>query len=558
MTYIKNQILEVQITDMSETGEGIGKVDGYTLFVKDAIIGDTVKAGLTKVKKNYAFARVCEIVRPSTDRVNPLCEYSRQCGGCQIMAMSYDAQLKFKANKVKNDLVRIGGFDENFINAISEPIIGMDDPYRYRNKAQYPIGLSKDNKIIAGFYAGRTHSIIANTNCHIGVKENQVILETVIDYMNEQGIMPYDENTGKGIVRHVLIRKGFSTGEIMVCLVINADSLKKSEVLINALSSIEGVKSICININKKNTNVILGDKCVTLWGNDTITDYIGDVKFNIGPMSFFQVNPMQTKKLYSKAMEYVTLDLSENEGTLKGKNVWDLYCGIGTISLFLAKNADHVTGVEIVPQAIDDARENARINNINNAEFYVGAAEDLADELLSKGNVPDVIVVDPPRKGCDEKLISTILNVKPERIVYVSCDPATLSRDLKLLCETGDYTLVKLCPVDQFPYSTHVETVVLLTHQRKPDDYLKIHVDLDELDLTKSESKATYEEIRNYVKDKHNMKVSNLYIAQVKRDMGIIERINYNVGDGKSKVPQCPEDKYKAIVDALNHYMMIV
>lgn len=454
--YTKNQIIEVTITDMSETGEGIGKVDGYTLFVKDAIIGDTVKARLTKTKKNYSFARVEEIVVPSDKRVTPVCEYHRQCGGCQIQAMDYSAQLEFKALKVKNDLIRIGGFDEALIESISEPIIGMENPFRYRNKAQYPVGLNKDGDIISGFYAGRTHSIIANTNCHLGVKENKEILETVISFMKKNGIKPYDEETGKGVVRHVLIRKGFTTGEIMVCLVINADSLKNADALVDMLSKIDGIKSISININKKNTNVILGDKCVTLFGSDTITDYIGDVKFNISPLSFFQVNPVQTKKLYDKALEYA--DLSG------GETVWDLYCGIGTISLFLAKKAGHVYGIEIVPQAIIDAKENAAINNISNASFYTGAAEDLAPTLNER---PDVIVVDPPRKGCDEKLLSTILSEKPEKVVYVSCDPATLSRDLKILCGSDEYVLKKVCPVDQFPHTTHVETVVLITRKEK-------------------------------------------------------------------------------------------
>ena len=450
--YTKNQIIEVTITDMSETGEGIGKVDGYTLFVKDAIIGDTVKARLTKTKKNYSFARVEEIVVPSDKRVTPVCEYHRQCGGCQIQAMDYSAQLEFKALKVKNDLIRIGGFDEALVESISEPIIGMENPFRYRNKAQYPVGLNKDGDIIAGFYAGRTHSIIANTNCHLGVEENKEILETVISFMKKTGIKPYDEETGKGVVRHVLIRKGFTTGEIMVCIVINADSLKNADALVDMLSKIEGIKSISININKKNTNVILGDKCVTLFGSDTITDYIGDVKFNISPLSFFQVNPVQTKKLYDKALEYA--DLSG------GETVWDLYCGIGTISLFLAKKAGHVYGIEIVPQAIIDAKENAAINNISNASFYTGAAEDLAPTLNER---PDVIVVDPPRKGCDEKLLSTILSEKPEKVVYVSCDPATLSRDLKILCGSDEYVLKKVCPVDQFPHTTHVETIVKLS-----------------------------------------------------------------------------------------------
>lgn len=507
MAYVKNQILEVEITDMSENGEGIGKVDGYTLFVKDAIIGDVIRAGLTKVKKNYAFARVDEILKPSELRVTPVCEFAKQCGGCQIMAMSYEAQLKYKENKVKNDLVRIGGFDSNYIESITEPIISMENPLRYRNKAQYPIGKSKDGRVIAGFYAGRTHSIIANTNCYLGVSENKEILEKVISYMEEENIEPYDELIGKGIVRHVLIRKGFTTGEIMVCIVINADSLKSSDVLIESLTSVKGITSVSININKKNTNVILGDKCKTLWGSDTITDYIGDVKFKISPLSFFQVNPVQTKKLYEKALEYAGMPFgeavgitdsegegceSESKNALSGKNVWDLYCGIGTISLFLAKKAGHVTGVEIIPQAIEDAKENAKINGIDNTDFYVGAAEDLAEKILNgdvsleksdadkesnvenNRNVPDIIVVDPPRKGCDEKLLSTILSVRPERVVYVSCDPATLSRDLKILCENGRYNLVKVCPVDQFPNSVHVETVTLLSNSnRKTDAIIK-------------------------------------------------------------------------------------
>ena len=466
--YTKNQIIEVTITDMSETGEGIGKVDGYTLFVKDAIIGDTVKARLTKTKKNYSFARVEEIVVPSDKRVTPVCEYHRQCGGCQIQAMDYNAQLEFKALKVKNDLIRIGGFDEALIESISEPIIGMENPFRYRNKAQYPVGLNKDGDIIAGFYAGRTHSIIANTNCHLGVEENKEILETVISFMKKNGIKPYDEETGKGVVRHVLIRKGFTTGEIMVCVVINADSLKNADALVDMLSKIDGIKSISININKKNTNVILGDKCVTLFGSDTITDYIGDVKFNISPLSFFQVNPVQTKKLYDKALEYA--DLSG------GETVWDLYCGIGTISLFLAKKAGHVYGIEIVPQAIIDAKENAAINNISNASFYTGAAEDLAPTLNER---PDVIVVDPPRKGCDEKLLSTILSEKPEKVVYVSCDPATLSRDLKILCGSDEYVLKKVCPVDQFPHTTHVETICLLS-KKNAKNFVEIGVDAED------------------------------------------------------------------------------
>lgn len=482
----KNQILEVTITDIGDTGEGIGKVDGYTLFVKDALPGDCVNARLTKVKKNYSFARVEEIIKPSELRVEPKCQFHRQCGGCQIQAMSYEGQLNFKENKVKNDLIRIGGFDAEFIEGIMEPVVGMDEPFRYRNKAQYPFGVNKDGEIITGFYAGRTHSIISNTDCLLGCSENKDILEAVICYMKQCNVKPYDEATGKGVVRHVLIRKGFTTGEIMVCVVINADRIKQPEVLIDRLCQINGIKSICVNINKKNTNVILGDKCETIWGEDAITDYIGDVKFKIGPLSFFQVNPVQTRKLYGKALEYAGLSGDEI--------VWDLYCGIGTISLFLAKAAKRVYGIEIVPEAIENAKENAKLNGIENASFYAGAAEDLAPLLLNgklAGNgdycdanescksgsgtaafndnmseyVPEVIVVDPPRKGCDEKLLETILSVMPSKVVYVSCDPATLARDLKILCENGKYELKKVCPVDQFCHTTHVETVVLI--QRK-------------------------------------------------------------------------------------------
>ena len=354
----------------------------------------------------------------------------------------------------------------------------------------------------------------------------------------------------------------------MVCLVINADRLKQEDVLVDLLKSVPGIKSICINVNKKNTNVILGDACRTIFGEDTITDYIGDIKFKIGPMSFFQVNPAQTRKLYEKAMEYamsnVDLNGSGYEGDntaiqdniLSGKNVWDLYCGIGTISLFLSKKAKRVTGVEIVEQAIENAKENAMINGVTNAEFYSGAAEDLAPVLLKNGNIPDVIVVDPPRKGCDKKLLDTILSVKPERVVYVSCDPATLARDLKLLCES-EYELKKVCPVDQFPHSTHVECVVLLT-QRKPDMSIEITMTEEDLALTRAEAKATYKEITDYVQNKYGLKVNNLYVAQVKREFGIIERENYNKGKEGHYIPQVTSEKRAAIIDALRFYKMIV
>lgn len=451
----KDDILELEIIDIGSDGQGIGKADGFTLFVKDAIIGDIVKAKIIKMKKNYGYGRLMEIVSPSNLRTEPKCEFHRQCGGCQIQAMNYDAQLKFKQDKVRNNIVRIGGFDSDFVDSIMQPIIGMEEPFFYRNKAQFPFGTDKNGNIITGFYAGRTHSIIKNTNCCLGIEENELILKIMLKFMEENNIKAYDEVTHKGLVRHVLIRKGFKTGEIMVCVIINGDKLPHAEKLINELCKIDGMKSITLNVNKEKTNVIMGTEIIPVWGEKYITDYIGDVKFRISPLSFYQVNPIQTEKLYKKALEYAGLNGDET--------VWDLYCGIGTISLFLAQKAKKVYGVEIVPNAIMDARENAKLNNLSNVEFFVGKAEEVLPEQHEKNKVyADIIVVDPPRKGCDEKCLNTILKMQPKRVVYVSCDSATLARDLRILCD-GGYKLEKIQAVDQFSQTVHVESAVLLS-----------------------------------------------------------------------------------------------
>ena len=456
----KNEKIIVKIEDIGVNGEGIGKVDGYTLFVKDAIIGDTVEAVITKPKKNYAYAKMINIIEPSEHRVPAKCPVARQCGGCQIQELSYEAQLEFKNKKVRGNLERIGGFSPELLDEIMEPICGMEEPFYYRNKAQFPIGTDREGKIVTGFYAGRTHQIIPNTDCALGVPVNQDILQIILDYMNENRVTAYNEETGRGLVRHVLIRYGFKTKEIMVCLVINGDNLPHSDKLVDKLTQIEGMTSITYSVNRENTNVIMGKEIGVLWGQGYITDYIGDVKYQISPLSFFQVNPAQTEKLYGLALEYADLKGEET--------VWDLYCGIGTISLFLAQKAEKVYGVEIVPQAIDDARNNARINAIENAEFFVGKAEEVLPEYYAQYErehgekaYADVIVVDPPRKGCDETLLQTMVQMRPERIVYVSCDSATLARDLKYLCENG-YEMTRCRAVDQFPQSVHVETVVLL------------------------------------------------------------------------------------------------
>lgn len=470
MEYKKNDILTVTIEDMGSDGEGIGKVDGYTLFIKDAIIGDVVICKIMKAKKNYAYAKLEKVTEPSASRVTPVCKYHKQCGGCQLQAMSYEAQLEYKQNKVRNNLIRIGGFDKELVDRIMEPIVGMDSPYYYRNKAQFPVGTDKDGNLITGFYAGRTHDIIANTDCALGVKENRQILETVLRYMKESSVTAYDEKTGKGIVRHILIRKGFASGEIMVCLVINTlKPLPAKERLIELLRETPGMTSVSVSINTERTNVIMGKEVRTIWGKDTITDTIHvrntsdfsltdkAISFHISPLSFYQVNPLQTEKLYSLALEYAGLTGSET--------VWDLYCGIGTISLFLAGRAKRVCGVEIVPQAIEDARENAEFNGITNVEFFEGKAEEVLPEKYEQEGIrADVIVVDPPRKGCDEACLNTMLKMQPQRIVYVSCDSATLARDLKVLCD-GGYEVVRGRAVDQFGGTVHVESIVLL--QRK-------------------------------------------------------------------------------------------
>ena len=545
MEFRKNDLVTLEIEDCGIDGEGIGKADGFTVFVKDAVIGDTVTAKIIKAKKNYGYGRLMEVLKPSPYRVEPKCEFARQCGGCQLQALSYDQQLVFKTNKVKGHLERIGGFTD----IPMEPIIGMDELFHYRNKAQFPVGRNKEGKIVTGFYAGRTHNIIENRDCALGVAENKEVLDRVIAHMEKYGIEPYNEATGKGLVRHVLIRYGYFTKEVMVCLILNGNKIPKEEQLVKSLCEIPGMTSITINVNKKHSNVILGEEIRLLWGQEYITDRIGDISYRISPLSFYQVNPMQTQKLYAKALEYADLHGQET--------VWDLYCGIGTISLFLAQKAKFVRGVEIVPAAIENAKENAKLNGLENTEFFVGKAEEvLPREYKKNGVYADVIVVDPPRKGCDETLLETMIEMNPERIVYVSCDSATLARDLKYLCERG-YELRKVCPVDQFGMTVHVETVVLLS-QQKPDDTIEIDLDLDELDATSAELKATYQEIKDYVLKEFGLKVSSLYISQVKRKCGIEVGENYNLPKSENaRVPQCPKEKEDAIKAALKYFAMI-
>ncbi len=569
----KNDEFELTIEDMSEDGAGIGKQDGYIWFVKDAVIGDRIRARAMKMKKNYGFARLMEVLEASKDRVMPECPVARQCGGCQLQMMSYEAQLHFKERKVYNNLRRIGGMENLRLpeqadsvivdkTIVMEPILGMEHPWRYRNKAQFPFGRDKDGRIIAGFYAGRTHHIVEAEDCLLGVEENAVILDIIKKIMEEYQIAPYDEETHKGLIRHALIRKGFSNGELMVCLVINGKKLPHADIFVERLKEVPGMTSISYNINQEKTNVILGSELVNLYGPGYITDKIGNVSYQISPLSFYQVNPVQTEKLYGTALEYA--------GLTGGETVWDLYCGIGTISLFLAQKAKKVYGVEIVPPAIEDARRNAALNGMENVEFFVGKAEEVLPREYEKNQVyADVIVVDPPRKGCDSVCLDTIVRMQPKRVVYVSCDSATLARDVKYLDERG-YAVERVRCCDMFGMSGHVETVVLLSH-KKPDGHINVKVEFGEgegnvpldniakrAETYKPKERVTYKMIKEYIEAKYGFKVHTAYIAEVKRDLGLPMYDAPNAVEELKQPRKRPTvEKVEAIKDDLKHFEVI-
>lgn len=442
----KNKEYEIMITNLGFQGEGVGRIDNFTVFVEGALPNELVKIKIVKVSKNYAFGKLIDIIKPSNERRTPICDIYKRCGGCQIQHISYEAQLKFKKQRVIDSIERIGKIKD----VIVHDTIGMQHPYNYRNKVQLPVRMVKGVPVI-GFFAARSHEIIKMDKCYIQDEASSKIIPIIKEWIEKNNIIPYDEVTGEGILRHIMIRSAHKTGDVMVVLITNSEKLPHKEDIIESLKGIKGLKSIIQNINTKKTNVILGDKCKTLWGSDTITDYIGSFKFNISPLSFFQVNPVQTEILYNTALKYANLTGDEI--------VFDAYCGTGTISLFLAQRAKKVYGVEIVPEAIENAKENARINNITNAEFIVGESEVIIPKLIEKGISADVVVVDPPRKGCDRKLLDAIAKMSPERIVYVSCDPGTLSRDLGILEELS-YKAIEIQPVDMFPQTAHVECVV--------------------------------------------------------------------------------------------------
>ncbi|MFB6367079.1 23S rRNA (uracil(1939)-C(5))-methyltransferase RlmD, partial [Paenibacillus elgii] len=497
----KNEEYIADIVGLGHDGEGVGRVNGFTLFIQGALPGEKVRAKVLKVKKQYGYAKLLEIIEASPDRIDAPCPIYKQCGGCQLQHLSYDAQLRWKRQLVIDNLERIGklrvaeakaesGVAEIRVGAaamadagaemrvgagavagvgvgagsggardagiVVHPTLGMSDPWRYRNKAQVPIGLAagEEGGLIGGFYAQGSHRIIDMEACLIQHENNDDVVAAVKRIARELGIRPYNEETGKGLLRHVIARYGFNTGEIMVVLVTNGRDIPRRDELVGLIrEAIPDVRSICQNVNRQQTNVIFGDETRVLWGSEVIYDTIGDVRFAISARSFYQVNPVQTEVLYRKALDYAGLSGEET--------VIDAYCGIGTISLFLAQKAREVYGVEIVPEAIEDAKRNALVNEIRNVRFEVGGAEVVIPEWKRQGIAPDVIVVDPPRKGCDAALLETILAMRPERVVYVSCNPSTLARDLRVL-EDGGYRTAEVQPVDMFPHTVHVESVALL------------------------------------------------------------------------------------------------
>ena len=539
MELAKNQEHTVTIEGYGEGGMGVARIDGRVVFVHGALRGEKCRVLILKTLKSVAFAKVLEVVEPSCARVAPDCPYFPRCGGCTYRHMSYEEELRLKRQRVQDNLARIGG------SAVAvEDILGAADTLRYRNKAQYPV--SKDGRV--GFYRARTHEVIECEQCLLVKAEADAAAEALREYMRRCRVAGYDEKTGHGLVRHLYVRSN-AAGESLVCVLVNGNRLPQEEALVALLrDACPKCRGIVLGTNTKKGNVILGDRYRTLWGEDRLEDTLCGKRFRLSVPSFYQVNRAQAERLYAKAIEFAELTGQET--------VLDLYCGAGTITLALSDHAKKVLGAEIVPEAIDDARENAVRNGVKNAEFFCGDASDVAKKLAQEHLRPDVITVDPPRKGLAPDVVESIAAMQPERVVYVSCDSATMARDVKRFADLG-YTAARAAAVDMFPRADHIETVCLLS-KLQSKEHIEIEVKMEELDLTSAEKKATYEEIKAYVLEHTGLKVSYLYIAQVKQKYGIIERENYNKPKSENaKQPQCPPEKEKAITEALRHFGMI-
>lgn len=539
MELAKNQEHIVAIEGYGEGGMGVARIDGRVVFVHGALRGETCRVLILKTLKSVAFAKVLEVIEPSGARVESDCPYFPRCGGCTYRHMSYEEELRLKKQRVQDNLARIGGSA-----VVVEEILGAADTLRYRNKAQYPV--SKDGRV--GFYRARTHEVIECEQCLLVKSEADAAAEALREYMRRCRVAGYDEKTGRGLVRHLYVRSN-ATGESLICVLVNGDRLPKEDRLVTLLrDACPECAGIVLGTNTKKGNVILGDRYRTLWGSDRLEDTLCGKTFRLSVPSFYQVNRAQAERLYAKTIEFA--DLTGQETVL------DLYCGAGTITLALSDHAKKVLGAEIVPEAIDDARENAARNGVKNAEFFCGDVSDVAKKLARENLRPNVITVDPPRKGLAADVVESIAEMQPQRVVYVSCDSATMARDVKRFAELG-YTATRAAAVDMFPRADHIETVCLLS-KLNVKHHIEVEITMDELDLTAAESKATYDEIKAYVLEKFGFKVSQLYIAQIKRKCGIIERKNYNQSKKEdAKVPKCPPEKEAAIMDALKHFQMI-
>ena len=538
MELAKNQEHTVTIEGYGEGGMGVARIDGRVVFVHGALRGEKCRVLILKTLKSVAFAKVLEVIEPSSERITPDCPYFPRCGGCTYRHIRYEEELRLKKQRVQDNLSRIGGSDVTV-----EDILGARDTLRYRNKAQYPV--SKDGAV--GFYRARTHEVIECEHCLLVKPEADAAAEALREYMQSCRVAGYDEKTGRGLVRHLYIRSN-AAGESLVCVLMNGDKLPKEDRLVTLLrDACPKCAGIVLGTNTKKGNVILGDRYRTLWGSDRLEDTLCGKTFRLSVPSFYQVNRIQAERLYAKAIEFAGLTGQET--------VLDLYCGAGTITLALSDHAKKVLGAEIVPEAIDDARENAARNGVENAEFFCGDASDVAKKLARENLRPDVITVDPPRKGLAADVVESIAEMQPGRVVYVSCDSATMARDVKRLADLG-YTAQRACAVDMFPRADHVETVCLLV-LRNPVTHINIDVDVEEM-VQDKRGLATYGQIKAYVLEHTGLKVSSLYIAQVKQKCGIIERENYNKPKSDdARQPQCPLDKERAITEALKHFGML-
>ena len=535
----KNRIYRAHIDGYSSEGLGIARIDGQVVFVHGAVRGETCDVLVMKVLKNAAFGKIAALAEPSPARRQPDCPYYGRCGGCDFRHMSYEEELWAKRARVQDALTRIGGAEVTV-----EEILGAEQPLHYRNKSIYPISPAGE----VGFYRARSHQVVHVEHCLIQKPEADALAQAVRDYIARFQVEPYNEATGRGLLRHLYVRTS-CRGESLACLLVNGSRLPHEQELVDMLrAAVPGVCGVVLGGNTRRGNAILGDRYRTLWGRDYLTDTLCGLELRLSVPSFYQVNHDQAQRLYEKALEYAGLTGREL--------AVDLYCGAGTITQVLARRARHVIGGEIVPEAIRDAEDSARRNGVGNVEVLCGDASRLAAELRQRGLRPDVICVDPPRKGLAPDVVEAAASMTPGRIVYVSCDPATLARDVARFAPLG-YCPVRACAVDLFPGTAHVETVCLLS-KLKRKEHIEIEVKMDEMDLTSAESKATYEEIKAYVLEHSGLKVSSLYIAQVKQKHGIIERENYNKPKSENaKQPQCPPEKEKAITEALRHFGMI-